>query len=103
MHDSKFITDDDLIYFRNNDIDYNLDMPIFLGEMRAYLNEVWDEEYYIEQEFTIEELHSKHLLGYPSPGGSAILDDSFTGSCPTQLLSSNSKHILKYLYNIHLR
>lgn len=103
MHDSKFITSDDLIYFTNNNIDYNVDMPIFLQEIRAYFNEVWQDEYIIKDEIeSIDELNSKYLLDYPSTGGYYILEDSFT-SDHTVMLSSKSKHILGYLYNIHLR
>ena len=103
MHDSTFITDDDLQYFRNNNIDYNVDMPIFLKEIRAYFNATWEKQYYIEKEVTIDELNSRYLDNYPSTGGTHIIDDSFTGSCPTEILSYNSKFILKTLYDIHLR
>lgn len=103
MHDSTFITDDDLQYFKNNNIDYNVDMPIFLKEIRAYFNATWDKQYYIEKEVTIDELNSRYLDNYPSTGGKYILDDSFTGLGNTVLLSYNSKFILKTLYDIHLR
>jgi hypothetical protein len=103
MHDSTFITEDDILYFKNNNIDYNVDMPIFLKEIRAYFNATWEKQYYIEKEVTIDELNSRYLENYPSTGGKHIIDDSFTGSCPTEMLSHKSKFILKTLYDIHLR
>lgn len=79
-------------------------MPVFLRELRKYFNATWDSSYFIEEEIvSIDELNSKHLINYPSYGGNQILDDSFTGSCPTEILSYRSKLLLGYLYGIHLR
>jgi hypothetical protein len=103
MHDSKFITDDDLEYFSKNDINYSVDMPIFLHEIRAYFNVVWQDKFFIKDDIaSIEELNSRYLENYPSTGGYYILEDSFT-SGHTEILSENSRFILGHLYNIHLR
>ena len=104
MTTSTFITEEDHVYFINNNIEYNVDIPIFLRELREYFNATWAPRYFIEEEITsIDELNSNHLLNYPSYGGGQILDNSFTGSCPTELLSYRSKLLLEYLYGIHLR
>ena len=104
MTTSTFITEEDHVYFINNNIEYNVDIPVFLRELREYFNQTWDPCYFIVEEIaSIDKLNSKHLLNYPSYGGSQILDDSFTGSCPTEILSYRSKLLLGYLYGIHLR
>ena len=104
MTTSTFITEEDHVYFINNNIEYNVDIPVFLRELRAYFNAHWDSCYFIEEEIaSIDELNSNHLLNYPSYGGSQILDDSFTGSCPIEILSYRSRLLLGYLYDIHLR
>ena len=104
MTTSTFITEEDHVYFINNNIEYNVDIPIFLREIRAYFNAHWDPCYFIEEEIaSIDELNSNHLLNYPSYGGSQILDDSFTGPCSIEILSYRSRLLLGYLYGIHLR
>lgn len=103
MTTSTFITEEDHVYFINNNIEYNVDIPVFLRELREYFNQTWDSSYFIEEEITsIDELNRKHLLNYPSYGGRQILDDSFTGLGNTILLSYRSRHLLGYLYDIHL-
>ena len=102
MTTSTFITDDDRVYLTNNFIDPEVDLPIFLRELRTYLNEVWEDVYFIVDDFSFEELNSRYLENYPSTGGYYILEDTFTTG-PTELLSERSKFILGYLYNIHLR
>ena len=102
MVTSTFITEDDIIFFNNNNINYNTDIPIFLEELRLYFNEVWDNSYTIENKIsTINELNTKYLDNYPSWGGYYILEDSFT-SGPTEIFSTKSKLILGYLYSINL-
>lgn len=102
MVTDSFITDKDIEYFNNNNINYNTDMPIFLEELRLYFNEVWDNSYTIENKiYNIDELNYKYLNKYPSWGGYYILEDSFTVG-PTEILSNKSKFILGFLYNIHL-
>jgi len=104
MTTSTFITEEDHVYFINNNIEYNVDIPIFLREIRAYFNAHWDPCYFIEEEIaSIDELNSNHLLNYPSYGGNQILDDSFTGPCSIEILSYRSRLLLGYLYGIHLR
>ena len=104
MTTSTFITEEDHVYFINNNIEYNVDIPVFLRELREYFNATWDPCYFIVEEIaSIDELNSNHLLNYPSYGGSQILDDSFTGPGPTEILSYRSRLLLGYLYGIHLR
>ena len=104
MTTSTFITEEDHVYFINNNIEYNVDIPVFLREIRAYFNAHWDPCYFIEEEIaSIDDLNSNHLLNYPSYGGNQILDDSFTGPCSIEILSYRSRLLLGYLYGIHLR
>ena len=104
MDKPKFVEERDILVLKELGINYENDINIFLKELRCYFNKVWSKENNIENEITtLDELNSKYLLEYPSRGGYYILDDSFTGSCPTEILSSKSKIILKYLYNISLR
>ena len=104
MTTSTFITEEDHVYFINNNIEYNVDIPVFLRELREYFNATWDPCYFIVEEIaSIDELNSNHLLNYPSYGGNQILDDSFTGPGHTEILSYRSRLLLGYLYGIHLR
>lgn len=100
-----FITDKDRIHFMELGIDLDKAIPIFIKEICAYFNTQWQEQYYIKElPNTLEELNEKHLLSYPSCGGGAILDDSFTGpDCPVEMLSDNSKQLLAGFYEIVLR
>ena len=80
------------------------DIKIFLTEIRQYLNTVWENEYYIEEELgSIDQFNREQLYNYPSTGGYHILDNALTGSCPTHILSNKSKGLLGYFYGIHLR
>ena len=84
----------------------NLDgaIEIFLDEIREYFNLVWQDKYAIKEQIqSLDCLNKEHLLNYPSNGGDAILDDSFTGpECPVDILSPVSKTVLGYFYSIHL-
>jgi|TARA_B110000027_G_C15815574_1_gene167584 hypothetical protein len=104
MDKPKFVEEKDILVLKELGINYENDINIFLKELRCYFNEVWREEEHIENEITsLDELNSKYLEEYPSTGGYYVLEGSFTGSCPTEILSSKSKIILSYLYNISLR
>ena len=102
MHDSKFIADDDIVYFNNHNIDYNVDVPLFIQELCNHLNNVWPIDWQIENNITLDELNHTYLEQYPSWGGYHILDSAFTGE-NTEILSTKSKIIFARLYGIVLR
>ena len=99
-----FVTNKDYEEFLKNG--ENLDGAIekFLDEIREYFNQVWLPAYRIKEPVqSLDCLNKEHLLNYPSSGGDAILDDSFTGpDCPVDILSPLSKTVLGYFYGIHL-
>lgn len=101
---TSFVTNKDYEEFSKNGENLDVAIETFLDEIRDYFNEVWQDKYAIkEQVQSLDCLNKEHLLNYPSNGGDAILDDSFTGpDCPVDILSPLSKTVLGYFYGIHL-
>jgi hypothetical protein len=101
---TSFVTNKDYEEFSKNGENLDVAIETFLDEIRDYFNEVWQDKYAIkEQVQSLDCLNKEHLLNYPSNGGDAILDDSFTGpECPVDILSPLSKTVLGYFYGIHL-
>ena len=99
-----FVTNKDYEEFSKNGENLDGAIEIFLDEIREYFNEVWQDKYAIKEQIqSLDCLNKEHLLNYPSNGGDAILDDSFTGpECPVDILSPLSKTVLGYFYGIHL-
>ena len=101
--ETKFIEEKDIKVLKNLGVEYENDIKVFLLEIRNYFNSIWQEKHYINNNIkSIDELNEKHLSEYPSTTGYYILESSFTGNCPTEILSVKSKIILGYLYNINL-
>ena len=101
---TKFITDDDIKELESHGINHPTDINIFIIELTAFFNKVWDEQYHIFKKYdNIDDFNKEVLENYPSWTGYYILDDAFTGSIPTVTLSHKSKFILSYLYCISLR
>lgn len=99
-----FVSDKDIEELKKQDIDYDVDIKIFLMEFRDFFNKTWTDEHYIKNEIAdIEELNRDHLENYPSWGGYYILESSFSGSNDIEILSEKTKGILGYFYGIHLR
>ena len=99
-----FVSDKDIEELKKQDIDYDVDIKIFLMEFRDFFNKTWTDEHYIKNEIAdIEELNRDHLENFPSWGGHYILESSFTGSNDIEILSEKTKGIIGYFYGIHLR
>ena len=83
---------------------YNIRDDEFDEFYKEYFNQVWQVGFRIKEPIqSLDCLNKEHLLNYPSTGGYAILEDSFTGpECPVDILSPLSKTVLGYFYGIHL-
>ena len=101
---TSFVTNKDYEEFSKYGENLDGAIEIFLDEIREYFNLVWQDKYAIKEQIqSLDCLNKEHLLNYPSNGGDAILDVSFTGpECPVDILSPVSKTVLGYFYGIHL-
>ena len=101
-----FVTDEDKIKLKPYVVSFEEDMKMFLLEMRLFFTEVWSAEHVKTLE-NVEEKGIEHfnkLIDYPSWGGYAVLENSFT-ACSDEdiaILSDRSKGLLGYFYGIHL-
>ena len=97
-----FVSQEDYRAFARTGRDLDACIVVFISEITAYFNKQWREDCRItELPRSLEELNNKHLLKYPSFGGDAVLDDSFTGpECPIDMLSEPSFLILDHVYNM---
>ena len=97
-----FVSQEDYRAFARTGRDLDACIAVFISEITAYFNANWREEFKItELPKSLEELNEKHLLNYPSTGGDAVLDDSFTGpECPIKMLTEPSFLILDHFYNM---
>ena len=97
-----FVSQEDYRAFARTGRDLDACIVVFISEITAYFNKHWREEFKItELPKSLEELNEKHLLNYPSTGGDAVLDDSFTGpECPIKMLTEPSFLILDHFYNM---
>ena len=101
-----FVTDVDKVKLKPHVVSFEEDMKMFLLELRLFFTEVWSPEYVKPLE-NLEEKDIEHfnsLIDYPSWGGYAILEDSFTACSDEQIaiLSDRSKEFLQYFYAISL-
>lgn len=99
-----FVSKQDYEEFSKNGENLDDAIQLFLDEIREYFNQVWQVGFRIKEPIqSLDCLNKEHLLNYPSTGGYAILEDSFTGpECPVDILSPLSKTVLGYFYGIHL-
>jgi len=102
IDNTPFVTQNDYRIFATTGRDLDACIVVFISEITAYFNKNWREEFKItELPKSLDELNNKHLLEYPSFGGDAILDDSFTGpDCAIDMLSEPSFLILDHFYNM---
>ena len=101
-----FVTDEDKIKLRPHVVSFEEDMKMFLLELRLFFTEVWSSEHVKTLE-NLEEKDIEHfnrLIDYPSWGGYAVLEDSFSGCSDEEIaiLSDRSKEFLEYFYAISL-
>ena len=101
-----FVTDEDKIKLKPHVVSFEEDMKIFLLELRLFFTEVWSSEHVKTLE-NLEEKDIEHfnrLIDYPSWGGYAVLEDSFTACSDEEIaiLSDRSKEFLEYFYGISL-
>ena len=101
-----FVTDEDKIKLKPHVVSFEEDMKMFLLELRLFFTEVWSSEHVKTLE-NLEEKDIEHfnkLIDYPSWGGYAVLEDSFSGCSDEDIaiLSDRSKEFLEYFYGIHL-
>ena len=101
-----FVTDEDKIKLKPHVVSFEEDMKMFLLELRLFFTEVWSSEHVKTLE-NLEEKDIEHfnrLIDYPSWGGYAVLEDSFTACSDEEIaiLSDRSKEFLEYFYAISL-
>ena len=103
-----FLTEEDYETFRQNGDDLDRCIAAFQRDMPKYLRQRWLEKYEPDiasfecAENPIEKFNE--IIGYPSWGASAIIDDLFT-AVPDEdfeLLSDDTFTILGYFYNIQI-
>tara|TARA_B100000886_G_scaffold328688_1_gene277304 strand:+ start:1925 stop:2239 length:315 start_codon:yes stop_codon:yes gene_type:complete len=100
-----FVTQKDYDELSKQGVDFKSFQPIFLKELKIILLELWSEEYHKD----LEDLENKSLedfnkiINYPSYGGYAILEDTFTNVDNTKMniMSNTSKSLFGYFYGIH--
>ena len=96
-----FVTEQDKKILKEQGVDYDTDISIFIENMKALFLNVWREEFTeeIKKIKTIEDLN-RCLHDYPSTGGKAMLDSTFT--CLSEekwsILAETSKKILDQMY-----
>ena len=95
------LTPEDIKTLTDNGITIKTDIPIFLQELKKYLENVWEKKYTDELDISNLETFNKSI-NYPSWGAYEILSDAFTGNCPTEILSNKSQELLGFFYNIRL-
>ena len=96
-----FISETDKQHLMKIGIDFKKDIPIFIENMKALFLDVWRQEFTeeIKKIKTIEDLN-RCLNDYPSTGGKAMLDSTFT-CLPEEkwnILTEKSRKILDHLY-----
>ena len=101
-----FVTDVDKIKLKPHVVSFEEDMKMFLLELRPIFTEVWSSDHVKTLE-NLEEKDIEHfnrLIDYPSWGGYAVLEDSFTACSDEEIviLSDRSKEFLEYFYGISL-
>jgi len=100
-----FVDEKDISILNKMGIDYDVDIIVFINEMKDYFYKTWSPTYHSKinnmKSNTIEEFN-KIIGGYPSEEGYNILSDSFLTAeeDDLDLLSEKTETILKYLYNI---
>jgi hypothetical protein len=100
-----FISDDDLNYMKNKEIDCSTDgIKKFVEEMKLYLYKRWKKEYHIELDtitnYTIEEFNK--VIKWKDGEGYDVLASTFdcASDDEKELLSTNTQQILEYMYGI---
>lgn len=101
-----FITEIDKSNLKPYVVSFEEDMIMFLLELKLYFTKVWEPKYHADLE-NLEEKgidYFNKIIDYPSWGGYAILEDSFSGSTDDEIsvLSDRSKELLDYFYGIQL-
>ena len=100
-----FVSQKDYDKLLKNEIDLKEYLPIYLKELKEILLVLWQEKYHKDLENlenkTIEDFNK--IIDYPSYGGYAILEDTFTNvdDKTFNILSDKSKSIFGYFYGIH--
>jgi hypothetical protein len=104
VKEAPFLTQKDYDTFERNGRDLDASIAVFLFEIQEYLNYKWAEKHHIKEPIkSMDQLNQEYLLGYPSSGGDALLDDAFTGDdCPIEKFSQSTFEVLAYFYNFHL-
>lgn len=100
-----FLENNDIEELTKQNLDIEKDLETFVHQMRDYFNLVWRPEFHDQLKLldSGKLCDLNKILSYPSTGGDAILDDSFTGPCEhLDILSDTSKSLLGYFYGIHL-
>ena len=99
------ITQKDYDELSKHGVDLKSFLPIFLKELKLILLELWSKEYYKDLENlenkTLEDFNK--IINYPSYGGYAILEDTFTNvdDKTMNIMSDTSKSLFGYFYGIH--
>lgn len=100
-----FVTQKDYDILGKNDIDFKSFHSVFLKELKNILLSIWRTEFHKDLENlenkTIEDFNK--IIDYPSHGGYAILEDTFTNVDDETMnkLSNESKSLIGYFYGIH--
>ena len=100
-----FVTQKDYNELSKHGIDFKNFQPIFLKELKLILLELWSKEYHKDLENlenkTLEDFNK--IINYPSYGGYAILEDTFTNvdEITFKIMSDTSKNIFGYFYGIN--
>jgi hypothetical protein len=101
-----FVTQKDYDELAKHNVDFKSFQPIFLKELKDILLKLWRNEFHKDLENlenkTIEDFNK--IINYPSHGGYAVLEDTFTfvDDEIMDILSDTSKSIFGYFYGIHL-
>ncbi len=100
-----FVTHKDYDILEENGVDFKSFHSVFLKELKDILLIIWRKEFHKDLENlenkTIDDFNK--IIDYPSYGGYAILEDTFTNvdEETINILSNESKSLIGYFYGIH--
>ena len=100
-NETTLLTAEDIKTLTDYGIIIKTDIPIFLQELKKYLESVWQKKNIDELDISNLETFNKSI-NYPSWEAYEILSNAFTGNCPIEILSNKSQELLGFFYNIRL-
>jgi|SaaInlStandDraft_2_1057019.scaffolds.fasta_scaffold352655_2 hypothetical protein len=101
-----FVSETDVTELKKHNINYEVDIIVFINEMKQYFYNTWTKDYHKDIDNCTNTIESFNTLigGFPSTGSAHIISDSFDDATDEDLeiLSEKTIGILGYFYQIYL-